>query len=95
MSVMSLITSPMRAAASSSSLTAILVRPASFTALVAIALDCATWRSISLTEADSSSAAEAMSRTLSEASAEAAEARAVLAVASSATPASWVEAASI
>ena len=33
-----------------------------------MALDCATWRSISLTEADSSSAADAMSRTLSEAS---------------------------
>ena len=60
-----------------------------------MALDCATWRSISLTEADSSSAAEAMSRTLEEASDEAAVARAVLAEASSAAPASWVEAASI
>ena len=53
-------------------------RPRS-TAFSAMAFDCATWRSISLTEADSSSAAEAMSRTLAEASAEAAVARAVLA----------------
>ena len=37
-----------------------------------MALDCATWRSISLTDADSSSAAEAMSRTFEDASADAA-----------------------
>ena len=95
MPVMSLTTSPMRPAASSSSLTAMLVRPASFTALVAMAFDCATWRSISFTEADNSSAADAMSRTFEEASEEAADALAVLAEAASAAPASWVEAASI
>jgi hypothetical protein len=39
---MSLTTSPMRPAASSSSLTAILVQPALFTALMAMALYCAT-----------------------------------------------------
>ena len=42
MSVMSLMTSPMRPAASSSSMTAALVASASFTALVAMAFDCAT-----------------------------------------------------
>ena len=95
MSVISLTTSPMRAAASSSSLTAILVRPASFTALVAMAFDCATWRSISFTDADNSSAAEAMSRTFEEASDEAAVALAVLTDASSAEAASWLDASSI
>ena len=49
------------------------------TALVAMALDCATCRSISLTDADNSSAAEAMSRTLAEASDDDFSARAVLA----------------
>ena len=60
-----------------------------------MAFDCATWRSISFTEAASSSAADAMSRTLAEASAEADAAPAVLLAASSAAPASCVEAASI
>ena len=64
-------TSPMRLAASSSSLTAALVRSASSTAFSAMAFDCATWRSISMTDAASSSAAEAMSRTLLDASADA------------------------
>ena len=41
-----------------------LVRSASTTALTAMQLDCATWRSISITETDNSSAADAMSRTL-------------------------------
>ncbi len=48
MSVMSLTTSPMRPAASLSSLTVALVRSASLTALLAMAFDCATWRSISV-----------------------------------------------
>ena len=94
-SVISRTTSPMRPAASSSSLTVALVHSASPTALVAMVFDCATCRSISVTEAASSSAAEAMSRTFAEASAEAVAAPAVLTVALSAAPASWVEAASI
>ena len=60
-----------------------------------MAFDCATWRSISFTEADSSSAAEAMSRTFEDASDEAAAALAVLVEAASAAPASWLDAASI
>ena len=52
MSVISLTTSPMRAAASSSSLTAYWCAPASLTALLAMAFDWATWRSISFTDAD-------------------------------------------
>ena len=71
MSVIRRTTSPMRLAASLSSCTATLVRSASPTAFSAMAFDCATWRSISITDAASSSVAEAMSRTLAEASAEA------------------------
>jgi hypothetical protein len=57
--------------------------------------DCATCRSISATDAASSSAADAMSRTLAEASSEAAEAPDVRSVALSAASDSRVEAASI
>ncbi len=60
-----------------------------------MALDCATWRSISLTDAESSSAADAISRTFDDASDEASSARFVLLDASSAAAPSWVEAASI
>ena len=60
-----------------------------------MALDCATWRSISFTDADNSSAADAMSRTFEEASDEAAAALAVLADASSAAAASWLDDANI
>ena len=70
-SVMRLTTSPMRLAASLNSCTAVLVRSASPTAFSAMAFDCATWRSISITEAASSSVADAMSRTLADASADA------------------------
>ena len=95
MSVIRRTTSPMRPAASLSSLTVALVRSASLTALPAIAFDCATWRSISVTEAASSSAADAMSRTLDEASAEAVAAPPVRLEALSAAPVSSPEAASI
>ena len=95
MSVMSLTTSPMRPAASFSSRTVALVHSASLTALVAMAFACTTWRSISVTDAASSSAAEAISRTFSEAANDAVVAPAVLLAALSAAPASRVEAATI
>ena len=72
-----------------------LVRSASLTALLAMAFDCATWRSISDTEAASSSAADAISRTLAEASADDVAAPCVLVAALSAAPDRRREAASI
>src|SRR5215510_11621416 len=95
MAVISLTTSPMRLAALSSALISTLVRAASPTAFSAIILDWATWRSISITEDESSSAADAMSRTLLEASADDEVAPAVRFDASSATSARWPEAPSI
>ncbi len=58
-------------------MTAVLVRSASLTAFSAIVFDWVTWRSISMTEEESSSAAAAMSRTLLEAWADEAVAPAV------------------
>ena len=60
-----------------------------------MAFDCATWRSISVTDAASSSAADAMSRTLADASADAEAALLVRVEALSAAPVRWPEAASI
>ena len=68
----SLTTSPIFSAPVESTCTVALVRSASPTALLAISLERATWREISVTELDSSSAAEATVPTLFEALCEAA-----------------------
>ena len=69
---MSLTTSPIFSAPVDSARTVALVRSASPTALLAISLERATWREISLTELDSSSAAAATVPTLFDALSEAA-----------------------
>ncbi|MEY9470169.1 hypothetical protein ABH992_002568 [Bradyrhizobium yuanmingense] len=72
MALMSSTTSPMRAAALDNSLTRSLVCPAWVTASPAMRAEACTWRLISLTEAVSSSAADATDCTLVAASSDAA-----------------------
>ena len=64
-------TSPIFSAPIDSSFTVSLVCSASLTALPAISRDCVTWRAISATELDSSSAAEATVPTMSDADSDA------------------------